>query len=92
MIDEKVGEQHQKKKYKKISKIFMFFLEILAGVCAPSLFSASLFWLTDLSLGAPSWFKPLVSAILLSFLRVVLHVADERRPQAEHTILHRRPE
>lgn len=92
MIDEKVGQQHQNHTSKKMSMILMLLLELLAGVCAPSLFSASLFWLTDLSLGAPSWFKPLVSAILLSFLRVVLHVADERRPQAEHTILHRRPE
>jgi len=94
MIDEKVGQQHQNHTSKKMSMILMLLLELLAGVCAPSLFSASLFWLTDLSLGArfPSWFKLLVSATLLSFLRVVLHVADERRPQAEHTILHRRPE
>ena len=74
--------------------ILMLLPELLAGVCAPSLFSASLFWLTDLSFGArfPSWFKLLVSATLLSFLRVVLLVAGERRPQAGRTILHRRPE
>ena len=52
MIDEKVGQQHQNQTYKKMSLILMLLPELLAGVCTPSLFSASLFWLTDLSLGA----------------------------------------
>lgn len=52
MIDEKVGQQHQNHTSKKMSMILMLLPELLAGVCTPSLFSASLFWLTDLSLGA----------------------------------------
>lgn len=92
MIDEKVGQQHQNHTSKKMSMILMLSPELLAGVCALSLFPTSLFGLTDLSAGArfPSWFKLLVSATLLSFLRVVLLVAGERRPQAGRTILHRR--
>ena len=51
-MDEKAGQQHQNHTSKKMSMILMLLPELLAGVYAPSLFSASLFWLTDLSLGA----------------------------------------